>query len=819
MQVHAETQDKSGSLEVVHRAPTAAEIYVQGYLAMCYGATGLIYYALHTTTDANNKLWGLFDEVGNHFIGNYNQVQNKINAVEPNDRFYAVKELNRQVDQVSSELLKLTWINGYNIHKAEPLGANNYISGITSYYIDGQYFVYDVNTYVELGEFKKTTDFSNPNLDYFLLVNRRCESSDFRHIVANFNITNSAYINWGIKDMGSGRPWTIIKTGSLDDTLSPGTGKLYRLAPVVLYGGDIENNETISGTNTLNGSMTIKSNAKLTVSGTYYIKGNITIESGGELLVSQGAHLNFDPGDSLFVNGKLTAAGPGYGSTLFTFQRNGSTGYWGPIIFDGSGSSESNLTQAALINCAGILCRNQANVTIQLCEITGNIYGIYMYNSSPRIIANIISEPLNNGIYGEASGLNPLIQGNLITKTSSNSNYHDYCGIYLTNHTVPLVCENDIRGFYYGAFFGDYNIAFFYTSTQSYIPNNRIMDNIYGLVSNTHSHVYAGFSNGTGAYNGFYGNSIVDAMCTDTSVLNASHNFWNTSNPRVWADEYSQIDVSNPLTDNPFGTEQIDNLAVQDTTGLLSGDALERAGRVDDAVNFYKKLIINNNHPGFALTKLIYILKKYNRNEIVTYLENTTIQYPMVQNLLAGIYLQKGQFNKGITTYNNIIANYSDDREGINARFGKVFAYLHIKKDPATASKILSNIKEMNSKDVEVQMRIKIAENLIYGNKKAMGKSANLVVKNIPTTYELYHNFPNPFNPITTIRYQIPKPGLVSLKVYDILGREVATLVNENKIEGFYDYAFNASRFPSGVYIYQLRVNDYVSSKKMILIK
>src|ERR1035437_4050043 len=74
-------------------------------------------------------------------------------------------------------------------------------------------------------------------------------------------------------------------------------------------------------------------------------------------------------------------------------------------------------------------------------------------------------------------------------------------------------------------------------------------------------------------------------------------------------------------------------------------------------------------------------------------------------------------------------------------------------------------------------------------------------------------------SPNPTINYQIPKPGLVTLKVYDILGREVTTLVNENKIAGTYDFTFNASRFTSGVYIYQLRVNDFVSSKKMILLK
>jgi hypothetical protein len=88
-----------------------------------------------------------------------------------------------------------------------------------------------------------------------------------------------------------------------------------------------------------------------------------------------------------------------------------------------------------------------------------------------------------------------------------------------------------------------------------------------------------------------------------------------------------------------------------------------------------------------------------------------------------------------------------------------------------------------------------------------------------PTSYSLLQNYPNPFNPSTTIRYQIPKPGLVTLKVYDILGREITTLVNENKTEGSYDFTFNASRFASGVYIYQVRVNDYVSSKKMVLLK
>ena len=87
------------------------------------------------------------------------------------------------------------------------------------------------------------------------------------------------------------------------------------------------------------------------------------------------------------------------------------------------------------------------------------------------------------------------------------------------------------------------------------------------------------------------------------------------------------------------------------------------------------------------------------------------------------------------------------------------------------------------------------------------------------TEYAITQNFPNPFNPATTINYQIPQTGFVTLKIYDILGKEVATLVNEQKTQGRYTVNFDASRLASGVYIYQLRVNDYVSSRKMLLLK
>ncbi len=89
----------------------------------------------------------------------------------------------------------------------------------------------------------------------------------------------------------------------------------------------------------------------------------------------------------------------------------------------------------------------------------------------------------------------------------------------------------------------------------------------------------------------------------------------------------------------------------------------------------------------------------------------------------------------------------------------------------------------------------------------------------IPNAYSLSQNFPNPFNPVTKINFALPKQGLVTLKVYDMLGREVSTLVNEVKSAGNYTVDFNGSQLTSGVYFYKIQANGFTDIKKMTLIK
>ena len=89
----------------------------------------------------------------------------------------------------------------------------------------------------------------------------------------------------------------------------------------------------------------------------------------------------------------------------------------------------------------------------------------------------------------------------------------------------------------------------------------------------------------------------------------------------------------------------------------------------------------------------------------------------------------------------------------------------------------------------------------------------------VPADFTLHQNYPNPFNPGTKIKFVIPNSSFVNLKVYNVLGKETATLVNEERPAGNYEVEFEASSLPSGVYFYQLRAGSFIQTKKMILLR
>jgi photosystem II stability/assembly factor-like uncharacterized protein len=93
------------------------------------------------------------------------------------------------------------------------------------------------------------------------------------------------------------------------------------------------------------------------------------------------------------------------------------------------------------------------------------------------------------------------------------------------------------------------------------------------------------------------------------------------------------------------------------------------------------------------------------------------------------------------------------------------------------------------------------------------------VSNSVPVKYHLYQNYPNPFNPSTNIKFELPKQEFVTIKIFDVMGREVASLVNETKEAGYHSIVFNGADLSSGLYIYKIEAGDFTDTKKMILIK
>ena len=106
-----------------------------------------------------------------------------------------------------------------------------------------------------------------------------------------------------------------------------------------------------------------------------------------------------------------------------------------------------------------------------------------------------------------------------------------------------------------------------------------------------------------------------------------------------------------------------------------------------------------------------------------------------------------------------------------------------------------------------------------YDGSFKYSKEIEIDVNSIPKEYILYQNYPNPFNPVTVIKYSIASPSAVQIKVFDILGNKIVTLVNEEKLAGTYELTWNAVNLPSGVYFYQLKAGSFIQTKKMILLK
>jgi hypothetical protein len=159
---------------------------------------------------------------------------------------------------------------------------------------------------------------------------------------------------------------------------------------------------------------------------------------------------------------------------------------------------------------------------------------------------------------------------------------------------------------------------------------------------------------------------------------------------------------------------------------------------------------------------------------------------------------------------------------------------IDLKKGETFSTDIISNNfipNGIGSREVRIELKVdnnipcQYTINDFFSNEnsisltKSNSKEISYKDINLVKTYTLEQNYPNPFNPSTLIHYEMPKDGFVTLKVYDILGNIVKTLVNQYQSKGRYDINFNANNLASGIYFYRLQSGSFISTKKMLLLK
>ena len=259
--------------------------------------------------------------------------------------------------------------------------------------------------------------------------------------------------------------------------------------------------------------------------------------------------------------------------------------------------------------------------------------------------------------------------------------------------------------------------------------------------------------------------------------------------------------------------------------GIVAGDSAEFYFTLGDVtlngntIDFIQTGI----NPDFTkLDTLNYYLSTQKFNVTNSSQFNFSIEYGVTDSLKAVQSLGENEFVKFKlqlinANHNNVIGEYTFvtfTKQNVIPYYGKSFS---INTNGIGNKKVRVRIVvEENIGGSYAMANISAEENVLpKQNQNVISYSGSEVV----TEYALEQNYPNPFNPTTTIKYQIPTSGNVTIKVYDILGNEVANLIDGYMETGKYEVDFDAYSLASGVYIYRLNVNDYVNVKKMVLLK
>jgi hypothetical protein len=231
----------------------------------------------------------------------------------------------------------------------------------------------------------------------------------------------------------------------------------------------------------------------------------------------------------------------------------------------------------------------------------------------------------------------------------------------------------------------------------------------------------------------------------------------------------------------------------------------------------------------WALSELLSNTAHFRANGNSNYLRGLQNQHLLttVRATLPATFVEEQNSPEAATEWNLNTRSTSNSLRSA-ALYGKFLLALHMDGNVTEASALYNQLRSEHTdapqtRLAERQLRLaRSASTATSLNKHDERSGANVLASastEKPKAFALEQNYPNPFNPTTTIHFAIPRNAHVTLKVYDLLGREVATLVDEVQGSGFKSIVFDASQLASGVYIYRLTAGSFSSSKKLMVVK
>ena len=555
----------------------------------------------------------------------------------------------------------------------------------------------------------------------------------------------------------------------------------------------------------------------------YSITNKITISANDRVYINPGTTVMFSGSTSGFdVNGKFLAVGTVTDSIIFSSLTQDSTG----AAYNGFYFMDTSIDSACIISYArieyayyGLRCVNASptlsNSYLWKCRRGANLSS----NSSPIISHNKIERSYEYGIT-LTTGSSPLIEWNeLVNNNSQNTSPKNQISIGTQGNNSPTILHNKIYGDMFNRT-GGISISTLIggSSSSSEIAYNEIYHNSFGIAMTGSNPITCYIHN-----NLIYNNNINPDVMTSGSGINT----YGTAvvapiitRNRIYGNWWG-VTIQVGITGQPGANPNLGNIENADTTdnglNIIYGN-VQGLNVYDLYNNTLDPIFAQNNDWGVYDSTLI-------EDHIFHNVDSSALGIVNFIPFSTSIPVELTSFTASVVD-GNVVLNWITATELNNSGFEVERCSLSAERQAWEKIGFVNG----NGTSTETHTYSFTDQNPVPGKSyyklKQIDFDGSFEYSNIvevdltlPIVFSLEQNYPNPFNPATSIQYTISSKQNVQLLVYNVLGKEIATLVNEEKPAGNYKVNFDASKLSSGVYFYQLQAGSFVETKKMILIR